>query len=189
VRPRSIGTWRIVSLRREGNIRTSNPTLFWINRFPDGNLAIMPAPRSLERLEDTILSWKTDGIDSVVSLLEHAEMPGLSEAEAELCGEFGIEFLSFPMRDKSVPQSLERFAGLAKDVAGKVERGRAVAIHCLAGIGRSTILAACTLIYLGVNAEVALDMISDARGQEVPETEAQRQWILAFPKAARSLSK
>jgi hypothetical protein len=37
---------------------------------------------------------------------------------------------------------------------------------------------------LGVHADVALDMIADARGLEVPETEAQRQWILAFPEAA-----
>ncbi len=41
------------------------------------------------------------------------------------------------------------------------------------------------LIRLGVNAEVALDMIAEARGIEVPETEAQRQWILEFPEAAR----
>jgi protein-tyrosine phosphatase len=147
----------------------------------------MPAPRSLERLEETILRWKSDGIDSVVSLLEPAEMPGLAAAEAELCAEFGLEFRAFPIRDKTVPPSLPAFAALARDVAQQVERGRAVAIHCRAGIGRSTTLAACVLSCLGVDAEVALDMIAEARGVEVPETEAQRQWILGFPKAARSL--
>jgi len=30
---------------------------------------------------------------------------------------------------------------------------------------------------------VALDMIAAARGLEVPETEAQRQWILGFRQA------
>lgn len=147
----------------------------------------MPAPRTLERIEETILRWKDDGIDTVVSLLEKLEMPGLTEAEADLCAEFGLEFLAFPIRDKTVPPSLERFAELARDVAEKVERGRAVAIHCRAGIGRSTTLAACVLICLGVNPEVALDMIADARGAEVPETEAQRQWILNFPSALRNL--
>src|SRR5476651_1008548 len=162
----------------ERNIRKSNTTLFWINQFHGGNLAIMPAPRSLEVVEETILRWKEDGIDAVVSLLERPEMPGLSQSEAELCGEFGIELLTFPVRDKSVPPSLPAFAALAREVADKVERGQAVAIHCRAGIGRSTTLAACVLICLGVDAEVALDMIADARGVEVPETEAQRQWIL-----------
>jgi predicted protein tyrosine phosphatase len=161
--------------------------LFWINGFHDGDLAIMPAPRSLEQIEQTIVRWKADGIDSVVSLLERSEMPGIWEAEAELCSELGIELLSFPIRDKTVPPSLEHFTGLAREVAGKVQRGSAVAIHCRAGIGRSTILAACVLICLGVDAEGALDMIADARGLEVPETEAQRQWILNFRKAAGDL--
>lgn len=147
----------------------------------------MPAPRSLERIDQTILRWKEDGIDTVVSLLERTEMPGLTEAETDLCAEFGLEFLNFPIRDKTVPPSLERFAALARDVAQRVERGRAVAIHCRAGIGRSTTLAACALVYLGVNADIALDMIAEARGVEVPETEAQRQWILQFPKTAGGL--
>lgn len=172
---------------QELTIRKSNTALFWINRFHGGNLAIMPAPRALERIEETVLRWKEDGIDTVVSLLERSEMPGLEKAETDLCAEFGLEFLSFPIRDKNVPPSLERFASLARDVAEKVERGRAVAIHCRAGIGRSTTLAACVLICLNVNAEVALDMIAEARGVEVPETEAQRQWILQFPKAASRL--
>jgi hypothetical protein len=93
-----------------GAVRTSTMELFWINQYRDGNLAIMPAPRVAERIEDTILGWRTEGIDCVVSLLEPSEIPALNEAESELCREFGIEFLSFPIRDKSVPPSLDAFA-------------------------------------------------------------------------------
>jgi protein-tyrosine phosphatase len=158
--------------------------LFWINQYHHGNLAIMPAPHVAERIEDTILGWRTDGIDCVVSLLEPSEIPALNAAESELCREFGIEFLSFPIRDKTVPRSLEAFAGIVGQVAERIASGHSVAIHCRAGIGRSTTLAASVLIWLGVDAEVALDMIANARGLEVPETEAQRQWILQFPEAA-----
>jgi hypothetical protein len=161
--------------------------LFWINQFHDGNLAIMPAPRMAERIEDIVLGWREEGIDCVVSLLEPSEIPALNQAESELCREVGLEFLSFPVRDKSVPASLESFADIVALLAGRVASGRSVAIHCLAGIGRSTTLAACILIWLGVNSEVALDMISEARGREVPETEEQRQWILAFSEAAQRL--
>ena len=157
--------------------------LFWINRFREGNLAIMPAPRATERLEDVILGWRADGIDIVVSLLEGGEIPGLLEAETELCREFGIEFISFPVRDKTAPPSLESTASMARVLAERVSSGQAVAIHCRAGIGRSATLAACVLIWLGVDGEVALDMIAEARGIEVPETEAQRQWILGFSAA------
>jgi protein-tyrosine phosphatase len=149
----------------------------------------MAAPRSIERLDDKILGWKNDGIEFVVSLLEPTEITGLNDAEAALCEEFGIEFLSFPIRDKSVPPSLESFAELVRKIAGEISFGRAVAIHCRAGIGRSTILAACILTWLGIDSGTALDMIAEARGVEVPETEAQRQWILAFQDIARSLQR
>jgi len=160
--------------------------LFWINKFHDGNLAIMAAPRPTDKIEDTILGWRSEGIDVVVSLLEPSEAPGLSVAENQFCQEFGIEFLSFPIRDKTVPSDLDAFFDIVRHLAEAVSAGQGVAIHCRAGIGRSTTLAACILMTLGVDAEVALDMIAEARGVEVPETEAQRQWILGFPAARRA---
>jgi len=160
--------------------------LFWINKFHDGNLAIMAAPRPSDNLEDTILGWRSDGIDVVVSLLEPSEAPGLTEAERQLCQEFGIEFLSFPIRDKTVPAVLDAFSSIVRLLAARISTGQGVAIHCRAGIGRSTTVAACILITLGVDAEVALDMIAEARGVEVPETDAQRQWILGFRDTRRS---
>ena len=155
--------------------------LYWINQFADGNLAIMPAPRLDEQLEATLLAWKDEGADVIVSLLEPQEVPDLIAAEQSLCDEFGIEFISFPIRDKTVPNRPGEFSSIARQLADRVSAGRSVAIHCRAGIGRSTVLAACILILLGVDNAVALDMIAAARGIEVPETEAQRQWVLSFP--------
>jgi len=159
--------------------------LYWINQFVSGNLAIMPAPRLDEQLEATIMAWRDEGADIVVSLLEPSEVPNLIDAERALCEEFGVEFVSFPIRDKTVPASAGPFAGLARQLADRIAAGSSVAIHCRAGIGRSTVLAACVLILLGVDGAVALDMIAVARGVEVPETEAQRQWVLGFPQAAQ----
>jgi protein-tyrosine phosphatase len=146
----------------------------------------MAAPRPADSLEDTILGWRSEGIDVVVSLLEPSEAPGLTDAESQLCQEFDIEFLSVPIRDKTVPTDLDAFSEIVRHLAARVSTGQGVAIHCRAGIGRSTTLAACILTTLGVDAAVALDMIAEARGIEVPETEAQRQWILEFPTALRA---
>ncbi len=154
--------------------------LYWINQFAEGNLAIMAAARLDEQLEGTILGWKDEGVDVVVSLLEESEIPNLIDAERALCEEFGLEFFSFPIRDKTVPDTIDPFAAIARRLADRIRAGKSVAIHCRAGIGRSTTLAACVLILLGVDGAVALDMIATARGLEVPETEAQRQWILGF---------
>jgi len=159
--------------------------LYWVNGFTEGHLAIMAAPRSEDRLEETVLAWKDEGVDIVVSLVEQQEIPGLIEGERALCEELGLEFLWFPIRDKTVPPSIDAIAAFALQLANEVAAGRSVAIHCRAGIGRSTVLAASVLIQLKVEGEAALDMIAEARGIEVPETEAQRQWVLGFCQAAR----
>jgi len=159
--------------------------LYWINQFAAGNLAIMAAPRPADQLEAIMLDWKDEGVDVIVSLLEESEIPGLIEAERTLCEEIGVEFFSFPVRDKTVPDSADTLAVIARRLADRIIAGKAVAIHCRAGIGRSTTLAACVLILLGVEGDIALDMIASARGLEVPETEAQRQWVLGFSQTTR----
>ena len=49
-----------------------------------------------------------------------------------------------------------------------------------AGVGRSSVIAACTLIGLGLQPEDALARIERARGMRVPDTDAQRRWVLSF---------
>jgi protein-tyrosine phosphatase len=154
--------------------------LYWINQFAEGNLAIMAAPKPGVPLEEVMLGWKSEGVDVVVSLVEAAEIPGLADAEKVLCGELNLDFVWIPVRDKSVPTSVNAIAEVARQLADDVSAGRSVAIHCRAGIGRSATLAACVLICLGRDGATALDMIAEARGTEVPETEQQRQWILSF---------
>jgi protein tyrosine phosphatase (PTP) superfamily phosphohydrolase (DUF442 family) len=168
--------------------RRAVPRLYWLNRLSEGHLATMAAPRPENRLDDVLLAWKDEGVDIVVSLVEASEMPGLMEAERDLCDEVGMEFIWFPVRDKTAPLSVDAVSALAKRLSRAVLEGRSVAIHCRAGIGRSTLLAACVLIHLRIDAAMALDMIAEARGLEVPETEAQRQWILKFGEAVSSMA-
>jgi hypothetical protein len=153
--------------------------LYWIRGFTDGHLAIMPAPQP-EVLERAILHWKEEAVDIVVSLMERAEVPGLVEAEGELCDEVGLEFLWFPIRDGSVPVSASAFHGLISKLGDAVAMGKSVAIHCRAGIGRSALVAAGVLNYLHIDTEAALNMVAEARKLEVPQTEEQRQWILGY---------
>ena len=53
-------------------------------------------------------------------------------------------------------------------------------IHCRAGIGRSSLIAACVLVRAGHDVNSAFDTIAKARGVEVPDTEAQRAWVSTF---------
>jgi protein-tyrosine phosphatase len=158
--------------------------VFWIRAPLMGRLAIMARPRAGEWLEDEIIGWQMEGVDTVVSLLEPAEISELGlENEAELSQEHGIEFISFPIQDRGLPASLRDATTLAQAVAHQVRQGKAVAIHCRAGIGRASLIAAGVLICSGLSADDAFRLISVARGIDVPDTEAQREWVVAFEKA------
>lgn len=77
--------------------------LHWIEM--PGRLAIMARPRADDWLEVDVAEWKTSGVDLVVSLLERDEVSELGlQEEADLCWASGIEFISFPIPDRGVPE-------------------------------------------------------------------------------------
>jgi protein-tyrosine phosphatase len=92
----------------------------------------------------------------------------------------GLEFISFPIIDRSVPTSREETLRLASRLAGLLKEGKQIGIHCRQGIGRSSLVAACTLIQAGLNAETAFSLIGKARGLTVPETTEQEKWVRDF---------
>ena len=155
--------------------------LNWIELPAVGRIAISARPRADDWLETEIGEWKASGLDMVVSLLERDEVSELGlQREAELCRTSAIEFLSFPIPDRGVPENGPDVLQIASSIASGIACGRAVAIHCRAGIGRSSMIAACALICSGIEASEALARIKTARGLTVPDTDEQRDWIMAF---------
>ena len=175
-------------IRRPNNRRRRNAlTNLWIDPAKPGRLAIMARPRSGDWLEEEISGWAEERIDVVVSLLEREEIAdlGLREEEA-LCRGRGMEFVSFPIPDRNVPASSREMLALAGAMATRIDEGKAVAVHCQAGIGRASLVAACILVRLRFDPLLALDAIGKARGVVVPDTDAQREWIVAFGEVIRS---
>jgi protein-tyrosine phosphatase len=155
--------------------------VYWIDQPLSGRLAIMARPRAGDWLDDEIARWRAEGIDIVVSLLEREEVNELGlQGEEDLCRKSGMTFVSFPIRDRDTPGSFRDTATLARLISSRLDEGLAIAIHCRAGIGRSSLVAACALICLGTDAAAAFDRIGHARGVGVPDTEAQRAWVGAF---------
>lgn len=156
------------------------PETYWIP-ISVGRLAIMARPRAGEWLRDEIDGWRSVGIESVVSLLEASEVHELELGEETRCCEVsGIEFLSFPIRDRGVPTSTAATRALVDRLVSKLQAGSTVAIHCRAGIGRSSLIAACVLQKLGVEPDKAFGIIGRARGIAVPDTAEQREWLAVF---------
>jgi protein-tyrosine phosphatase len=152
-----------------------------------GTLAIVARPRGGDWLEDEVRAWRQAGFDVVVSLLTHDETTDLDiTREAELCEVSDMQFIAFPIPDRSVPSSRTAALDLAKRLQVALTDGKGVAVHCRQGIGRSAVIAACLLILSGTDVEQALQRVSAARGFTVPETAEQYQWIVEFARALSS---
>jgi protein-tyrosine phosphatase len=149
--------------------------IYWIEHGGVLRLSIAARPRAGDWLEDEVDHWRREGVEVVVSLLEPAEVDELDlAAEQAFCEAYGIEFISFPISDRRVPNDREAALRLCRHL---LSDGKAVLIHCRAGIGRSSLMAATTLRLAGMAADQAFDMISNARGLTVPDTEIQRTWV------------
>ena len=159
-----------------------NPDLFWIPGPWAGRLAVMTRPRGGDWLEDEVAGWKRVGIDLVVSLLEADEANQLElAAEDTTAGSRGIRFMSFPIPDRGVPASLPDAVELLREIANALREGRNVAVHCRQGIGRSGMIASGVLVVSGAEPRKAIEAVSAARGQNVPETSKQLRWIQSLP--------
>lgn len=155
--------------------------IYWIEGIAPHRIATMPVPRSWEGLSDQILSLKQEGVETLVSLLTPREVLDLDlKQEQEHCSACGIDFISFPIPDTDIPASKTATLELAQRLAVTVKAGKGVAIHCLGGIGRSSLIAACVLAILGVGPEEAFRLIRKSRGCDVPQTAEQKEWVYGF---------
>jgi protein tyrosine phosphatase (PTP) superfamily phosphohydrolase (DUF442 family) len=159
----------------------------WIDFPMAGRLAVIARPRAGDWLADEIRGWRSLGIDIVVSLLENEEAEELGlEGEAALCRQIDIEFIGFPIPDRGVPASRADATALARALARQLSDGRSVVVHCRAGIGRSSLVAAAALVSLGADPNLAFELIGQARGLRVPDTDAQREWLQHLATSFRS---
>ncbi len=159
--------------------------LYWIEGPWRGRLAILPRPRGGDWLEDEIKGWHEAGLDVVLSALtsdENAELDLLEETAA--CAVIGIAFISFPIEDRGVPDSMQTTAELVQWLESKLVTGGNVAIHCRQGVGRSALLASSVLVASGISPKAAFERIEKARGCGVPDTPEQREWVDCFARAS-----
>jgi protein-tyrosine phosphatase len=152
--------------------------LHWINGPWPGRLAVAARPRGGDWLADEVASWKRQGVGAVLSLLTPQEEKDLELAEeAGLMELEGLIFSSFPIPDRQVPNSQSDIASLLEKASHTLANGSNLVIHCRQGLGRSGLVAACLLATAGLSPGAAVEMVSAARGVEIPETKEQRDWI------------
>jgi protein-tyrosine phosphatase len=155
--------------------------VFWVPEAAPHRLAFMPRPHGGEDLQYEVQGWQAEEIDTVVSLLEHAEARYLGlEEEALQCEKAGIEFLSFPIGDRGLPGDFHQTDAFVQSLADRLRQGKSVSVHCRVGIGRSSLIAGCVLLHLGLPFADIFPALKRARGVDVPDTAEQLNWVREY---------
>ena len=153
------------------------PTTYKVIEIEKGTLSVMAKPVAGEWIEEEFSGLKRLGIDKIVSLLESFEQYDVGlEKEEVLCIKNGIEYSSFPIPDRGLPNTLQA-TKFSKELYTEICNGKHIVIHCRAGIGRTGIIAGAIIVNTGITALEALTLISEARGVQVPDTEEQENWL------------
>lgn len=156
------------------------PDIYTVERIGKGFLAVMAKPVAGEWIEDEFSNIAQEGILQIISLLEQHEVHEVGlQNEKALAENNGMVFISYPIKDRGLPESAAGFAQFTKSVHQQIASGVNTVIHCRAGIGRTGIVAAGVLLHCGFGGEEAFRLISQKRGVQVPDTDEQRAWVIA----------
>ncbi|MGJ5617840.1 protein-tyrosine phosphatase family protein [Sulfitobacter sp. MF3-043] len=160
------------------------PEIYIVAADLPGSLFIMPCPNGYN-LHGDIEAYQAQGVDTVVSMLvpKEAEMLGLAE-ESVACADAGLAFISSPIKDFGLPD-IKVFDPLVRRIGDMLLDGRHVAVHCRAGIGRSGMVTAATLVALGSDSGLAIKKIARARGALIPDTMEQGRFIAEYEQRIR----
>lgn len=98
----------------------------------------------------------------------------------------GLRWWSFPIVDRQTPQDIVAFQDLIRDLVDELRQGTTIVVHCRAGHGRTGLVAACTLVYLGNPAAKAIRRVRTSRPFAL-RRENQVQFVYNFEMALSGL--
>ncbi len=144
-------------------------------------LTVLPGRRDWNRhLQDDLASLRVDGIDSIVCMVpgEELERYGVHDLLSAY-RDVGFDVLHIPLVDQKAT-SPEEMTRTVRWIDERVAEGQTVLVHCVGGLGRSGMAAACWLKKRGASSSDALVTVRNARGPRAVETRVQEDFVRTF---------
>ena len=116
------------------------------------------------RVDTFIEDIKARGVGTVVVLLPSHEIHDLY-GDVDLVAEYRkhqLGVVHFPLENFSVPDKIELFDGLIERLVGILGE-QPILVHCMAGCGRTGLIAAGVLVRQGSSATEAIEVVRDIR--------------------------
>jgi protein-tyrosine phosphatase len=129
-----------------------------------GQLWLGPMPGRFQAWSAFTVEAGRSGLGLVVCLTPRPELAELSPDYHAAIGRGRLPFrwMHVPMRNFGLPEDPAAFRRDVAAIAGSIREGKAVLLHCAAGLGRTGTAAACVLKALGLDAATALQHVRDA---------------------------
>jgi len=151
-----------------------------------GEIGMMSAPGLQRALASDLdeLQERHPGM-MLVSLVNDQELEYLRITDlVEQARTRGIEVVRFGFGDHSTPSSVDGLIGVVARILAAARGGRAVIVHCWAGLGRTGLVAASCLAAQGLGAEEAIAAVRQQRSRAI-ENSDQEEHVAAFAEAWR----
>ncbi len=153
---------------------------------PNLSITILPGRRDYHRnLADDIQTLAKNKVAMVVCLATRDELDqyGVSNLESAY-QKSKIATLFSPMIDqKACP--IDQINEILAAVHKTIRAGSRVLIHCVGGLGRSGMIAACHLVTLGLAPQDAIAAVRRARSERAIETKPQEVMVEQFARTLR----
>ncbi len=145
-------------------------------------LTILPGRKDRGRsIKSDVQQIKEAGFDSVVSLLSKDEY--FQYGVEELLEEYknsNIHCYDVSIMDQCIP-SFETMHSILNFIDCEIKSGKKVLVHCVGGLGRSGIVAACFLKkFENIDSEKAIQIVRDSRSKRAIESKIQEDFVIEF---------